>query len=140
MVTKDGASASVNYVTFSIINPSFSLYANYIGITKAPTANCQLSSIACMNNLLSQFGYRHLSPVDNCDRTGILKTIFRCYELINMQAQLVMADVHQHYVLGVEHCFKHIHAKTPYTSTNGSSMCQFLLNMREEAMYMKDRK
>ena len=94
-------------------------YKIQIGITKWPTGNCQLSSIAYLQNLFL---------ATNCNKSDVIAILKECYRICGASPLLICIDVRSHLVDQVEKCFNIKH-KYPYTSTNGSSMCLFMAKL-----------
>lgn len=88
-------------------------------INKSPTGNCQLTSVAYVNYLLTNTG-------NNAQDVKAILT--ECYKLIGMACKLAFVDVNEQYVGGVESCFNVV-TKQPYVSTNGSKMCHFVVKL-----------
>jgi hypothetical protein len=86
-------------------------------INKSPTGNCQLTSLGYVNYLLYY--------TEN--NAGVIRDILvECFKMIKHNCKLALIDVNEQYIAGVESCFN-IVTKQPYTSTNGSKMCHFLV-------------
>jgi hypothetical protein len=86
-------------------------------INKSPTGNCQLSSLGYVNYVL------HNTQNNIKDVNDIVR---ECFALSKHAPKLIMLDVNEMYVSGVETCFNVI-LKQPYVSTNNSKMCAFLV-------------
>lgn len=110
--------ASSEYCSFNIKKPQS--YTFNISVTKWPTGNCQLSSIAYMNQMLT-----HTS-----NKEDALAIIMECYRLIGLTPLLIIIDVNIKYAPTIEQYFDKIVHKHPYTSTNNSSMCLFIINLK----------
>jgi hypothetical protein len=100
-------------------------YSWTIYITKWPTGNCQLTSVAYMNFMLDK------TQSNKEDVHAILR---ECYRLCNgnpaapFTPKLIMIDVKKEYIERVESCFEVV-MKNPYVSTNGSNMCLFMVKV-----------
>jgi hypothetical protein len=99
------------------------VYPIYISIAKWPTGNCQLSAIGYINALIDE---------TSANKKDINDIIRACYRLCNGNAtapytpHLAMIDVREKYIKNVEECFV-VKMKYPYVSTNGSSMCLYMI-------------
>lgn len=96
-------------------------YKFFIYINPNPTSNCQLSSIGSMNCLLPNF------TGSKKDMRDIIK---ECYRIKSYPPLITIIDVRQNFCPKVEALFNVIN-KVPYTSTNGSLMCLYLVNLRD---------
>lgn len=112
-------SASFEYVEFCItLN-----YSCNIIFVKTPTLNCQLSSIGGF--------YQLLDMINISDNDIVLEIIYKCFELISYKPNMILLDVKNSYVIRIEEIFKDkIISKIPYRSTNESSMCMFIVNIK----------
>lgn len=87
-------------------------------VHKSPTCNCQMASIGAMESIFTV-------TKERAEVQSIIKTAFR---LLAFDKPLLLLDVRKDLIEDVEKCFK-VHSKTPYTNTNGTSMCLFLVKM-----------
>jgi len=91
-----------------------------IMIIRYPTGNCQLSSVAYMNTLLS------ITENNKDDVWGILRA---CYNLLDHVPKLAVMDVRETYAKAMDDCFsKAIIHKHPYINTNGSHMILYMVS------------
>ena len=87
-------------------------------ITKSPTGNCQLSSLAYTNHLF------YLAKQED-----IIDVLKECYKLCNFNPKLIFIDVRTEYTKKIEKTFETI-TKTPYTSSNNTEMCAFIIILK----------
>lgn len=93
-------------------------------ITSSPTANCQLYTIGMAFNI-----FKFQNPYD----------VF-CYIQSIVKKNLLMLDINVGYCHNVDDLFKtNIISRIPYTSTNSSSMCIYLINTRNMQKDMMDK-
>lgn len=97
--------------------PGGSPYTFDVVINKSPTGNCQLTSLAYVNYLLH-------NTQNNANEIKAILT--ECFKMAKHTCKLALVDVNEQYIPGVESCFN-VMTKQPYTSTNGSKMCHFLV-------------
>lgn len=85
----------------------------------SPTSNCQLYSIGHIEYLIKVFsGTKE-------DMKALLRA---CWNLKTLNQRLVILDVHQIHCTKLESFFDVV-TKNPYTSTNGSLMCLYIVNL-----------
>ncbi len=106
--------------TFSVRNN----YSFIFTVTRAPTNNCQVSSIGAMNYILSYTK----SKSEKTYKEDTLAIIKEAYSLIKQELLQIIIDVQDKWIKTVEECFV-VMCKQPYTSTNGSKMCLFLVKI-----------
>jgi hypothetical protein len=92
-------------------------YTFDVMINKSPTGNCQLTSLAYVNYLLT-------NTQNNANDVKAILT--ECFKMAKHACKLALVDVNEQYIPGVESCFN-VMTKQPYVSTNGSKMCHFLI-------------
>lgn len=96
-------------------------------VTKELTGNCQLWSIGNFHYLLAK---------PYCTGINVGEAIKRCWTSVNKN--LLLIDVRQSpYVELIDKMIPSnlIISKVPYTSTNGSSMCIYLINTKEGKVF-----
>jgi hypothetical protein len=91
-------------------------YEFNVAVGKWPTGNCQVTSIAYFNSLLSN------TANNKADVTAIIKEM---YKMLKLTPLLIIVDVKSQYIAGVDATLEVVH-KHPYKSTNGSDMCLYL--------------
>jgi hypothetical protein len=96
-------------------NVTINAYTACIGIGRSPTGNCQVSSVAYMYLLAKYF--------QKDDAINVLK---ECYRIAGHKPHLIFMDVPFSSTQIIDSWFK-VRTKTPYTSTNGNSMCLYLV-------------
>jgi hypothetical protein len=96
-------------------------YRQTIVLTRWPTGNCQLSSIAYMASLLSLIRTAKGTIV----KEDIYKIFNGIFEILKFRSPMLLFDVQKIWIEHMEKCFKVI-GKMPYISTNNSEMCIFL--------------
>lgn len=92
----------------------FTVRGNTVVSDSAPTGNCQLYTVGYANNI-----FAHDNPLQ----------IFRKIQQSIMK-NVALIDIKQNYCEKIDNLFKGtsgIISKSPYTSTNGSRMCIYLL-------------
>lgn len=101
-------------------------YSTTITITRLPTGNCQLSSIGYLASLLKLVQSQlKLMKVEK-EKENVLAILSECYRLCAYSPALVLLDVQPAWMPHVEKIFTVQH-KYPYISTNGSSMCLYMV-------------
>ena len=92
---------------------------NYSTFYNIPFGNCQIFVVGWFCHLLKFCKTKE----------DILKQVYEIQKCADNR-KLMMIDVNINLVEEVEEVFKNkIHKKTPYTNTNGSRMCMFLINL-----------
>ncbi len=113
-----GASVSESYI-FEVVDPITSFC---FCITKAPTGNCQLSSIGHLDYILTFSQARKGKE----DVYGIIK---EAYGLIKQDSLQIIVDVKNKWTSTVEQLFDVV-SKQPYESTNESLMNLYIIKLK----------
>lgn len=109
---------------FAISIAAKSTYAVTLTVVRAPTQNCQLSSVGTVYNLLHA-----IKEMPEDEQRAIARgVIAECYRLLGQATLLCVMDVNQTWIPQLEKCYHVLH-KHPYTSTNGSKMCLCLVQL-----------
>ncbi len=100
-------------------------YAYNCFICKSPTSNCQLCSFGSMNAVI-EYSYRQGGSIEDC-----LAVMRECFRLCGWTPLLILIDVRQNLCPDVEAIFTNANVvlKSPYTSSNRSQMCLYLVKM-----------
>jgi hypothetical protein len=122
--TGQANSPTSEFCNFSIKRPK-NRGTFMIAIAKYPTGNCQLMSVAYMNQLL----HNVVDDDGNYSKEIALAILMECIRLISCAKMLSLLDVNEKYALKVEEMFE-VNTKTPYTSSNGSKMVMFIVKMK----------
>ena len=103
-------------------------YSVAIYINHCPTGNCQLSSVAYMDQLLHVV--RSADSTYTAAEAKIAKALLReAFRIAGFTPNLVLMDVKQNiYAPAVRTCFDVVN-EMAYTSTNGSQMVVFIVRM-----------
>ncbi len=125
VTTEDSPIANATYCTFHVKKSySFNCF-----ICKAPTSNCQLSSFGSMNMVI-EYVYNQTEKKED-KKENVLAVVRECYRLCKFSKPLlILVDVKRALCPAVEDCFTVV-MKTPYTSTNRSEMCLYLVKLPE---------
>lgn len=117
-VTLTGNQGKDPYRSFDFkINPNKS-YGFNIQIYRQPTNNCQLSCVGSAYHLAQYF----------TTKKEVSAVLMECYRIIGYIPNLILMDVRAEFSQRLESLVQ-VQNKITYVSTNGSSMCLYLVKL-----------
>jgi hypothetical protein len=109
-----------NYTYIFSIKSSKAAYSAVIHFARFPTKNCQLCCFGAMENLLKL----------TTDQADVHRIMRECCRKTEHEPRMILLDVKNEWVVHMDKIF---HGRTrhkhPYASTNGTSMCLYIVTL-----------